>query len=171
MSASTIGELLQAQNFTIATAESCTSGLLCHLIGAVPGASAWLLGGWVTYTNELKVSQLGVEQNLIKEHGAVSAQVAAAMAQGAAKRSGADVALSITGIAGPTGGSEAKPVGTIFIGCKVQGYVEVREFRFSGERNAVQEHAALAALHMAQLQLKGEHVASLANQHGEVNAF
>lgn len=171
MSASTIGELLLEQNFTIATAESCTAGLLCHLIGKVPGASAWLRGGWVTYTNELKVSQLGVSPSLLKEYGAVSSEVAAAMAHGAAIASGAEVTLSITGIAGPTGGCDAKPVGTIFIGCHVQGSVEVREFRFSGERNAIQELAARAALTMVEIQLKGEHSLSMCSQYGEVKKF
>ncbi len=167
MKAQTLGTLLLKQNLTISTAESCTCGLLCSMIGEVSGASAWFHGGWVTYSNELKVSQLGVSPRLLKQYGAVSFEVAAAMVEGASKASGTDAGLSTTGIAGPTGGSEKKPVGTVFIGCKVNEDLQVRQFRFSGERNEIRIHAANTALQMLISKLVGEQVESMCCQHGD----
>ena len=160
MSASNVGALLLEKNYTLATAESCTGGLLSSFISEVAGASAWFRGGWVTYTNDLKVSQLGVPLKLLEQYGAVSSQVALAMASGASEISGAEVAVSITGIAGPTGG-DAKPVGTVFIACKVDQETQVREFRFKGERNEVRLRAANTALQMLRLQLLGEQVKTM----------
>ncbi|MBC8203850.1 MAG: CinA family protein [Planctomycetes bacterium] len=168
MSAQVIGTLLLEKNFTLTTAESCTAGLLSTLIVEVSGASDWFLGGWVTYSNAMKVSQLGVTQFALEEHGAVSAEVAAAMVRGASKASGSHVALSITGIAGPTGGSVEKPIGTVFIGCKVQEDVQVREFRFSGTRSEIQTLAAQTALEMLRLQLTAEQTDAMCCQLGEV---
>ncbi len=167
MSAQNIGRLLLEKKCTITTAESCTAGLLSSLIAEVPGASNWFLGGWVTYSNSLKVSQLGVTQAALDEHGAVSPEVAAAMVRGASKMSGSDVSLSTTGIAGPTGGTEDKPVGTVCIGCKVQKDLQVREFRFSGTRNEIQAYAAHTAIEILQLQLTGEHKGVLCCQYGK----
>jgi PncC family amidohydrolase len=168
MSAQNIGALLLEHNFTISTAESCTAGLLSSLIAEIPGASDWFLGGWVTYANAMKVSQLGVPLTMLQKCGAVSSEVAAAMARGASKASGSVVALSTTGIAGPTGGSENKPVGTVFIGCKVQADVQVREFRFVGTRKEIQNHAAQTAIELLELQLTGEKSNPLCCQHGDV---
>ena len=168
MIAQEIGTLLLEQNYTITTAESCTAGLLSSAIAEVPGASEWFLGGWVTYSNVLKMSELGVSKVLLDNYGAVSSDVATAMAQGASEASGSNVALSTTGIAGPTGGSDEKPVGTVFIGCKVQDVIQVREFRFLGLRNEVQQLATQAAIEMLRLQLICKHVDTLSWQHGEV---
>jgi nicotinamide-nucleotide amidase len=111
----TIVQLLTERGQTLATAESCTGGYLAHRITNVPGASAVLLAGYVTYSNEAKHAMLGVSADLISEHGAVSAEVAQAMAEGAREKAKSDFALATTGIAGPSGGTNEKPVGTVFI--------------------------------------------------------
>ncbi len=111
----TVVRLLREKSLTLATAESCTGGLIAHRLTNVPGASEVFTHGWVTYANEAKASQLGVPMEMIAAHGAVSEQVARAMAEGALRESGADHAVSVTGIAGPTGGTEEKPVGTAWI--------------------------------------------------------
>jgi nicotinamide-nucleotide amidase len=111
----TLVHLLAARNKTLALAESCTGGLLAHRLTNVPGASAVLKCGLVTYSNEAKRDFLGVSADALEEHGAVSEVVARLMAEGARQRCHSDYALSITGIAGPSGGSEAKPVGTVFM--------------------------------------------------------
>jgi nicotinamide-nucleotide amidase len=108
-------KLLTQRRQTLAVAESCTGGCLADRITNVPGASAVFLAGYVTYSNEAKQAMLGVDPDLISEHGAVSAEVARAMAEGAREKANADFALATTGIAGPSGGSEEKPVGTVFI--------------------------------------------------------
>jgi nicotinamide-nucleotide amidase len=112
---STVVRLLREKSLTLATAESCTGGLIAHRLTNVPGASEVFTHGWVTYANEAKASQLGVPMEMIAAHGAVSEEVARAMAEGALRESGADHAVSVTGIAGPTGGTEEKPVGTAWI--------------------------------------------------------
>lgn len=108
--------LLTEQGKKLALAESCTGGRIASLITDVPGASSVFTHGYVTYANEAKHDMLGVPEALLETHGAVSEEVAIAMAEGALKNSGADIAVSVTGIAGPSGGSEAKPVGTVWIG-------------------------------------------------------
>ena len=161
-----IGELLLAQRGMVATAESCTGGLLAECITQIPGASEWFAGGWVTYSNEMKISQLGVDAKIIETHGAVSWQVAKQMCKGAVEQSGATAALSTTGIAGPAGGSEKKPVGTVFIGCKVQNEIQIREFRFHGNRDEIRNNATHASLRMLSRQLSGEQVDSMCCQYG-----
>jgi len=168
MSAQAIGALLLEKNFTISTAESCTAGLLSNLIAEDSGASAWFLGGWVTYSNALKISQLRVAKDLLENEGAVSCEVAAAMCVGASKVSGSQCSLSTTGIAGPTGGSDEKPIGTVFIGCKVQDSVQVREFRFSGTREEIQNLAANSAVEMLRIQLSSKQIDSMCCQHGKI---
>ena len=111
----TVVRLLREKSLTLATAESCTGGLIAHRLTNVPGASEVFTHGWITYANEAKASQLGVPMEMIAAHGAVSEEVARAMAEGALRESGADHAVSVTGIAGPTGGTEEKPVGTAWI--------------------------------------------------------
>ncbi len=144
---------LAHRGLTIATAESCTGGLAGQLITSAPGSSAWYRGGWVTYSNDLKVACLDVPMAMIRAHGAVSEPVACAMAGGALRRAQSNLAVSITGVAGPDGGTEAKPVGTVWIGCgRTSGdAVETwaRHFRFGGDREAIRERAARTALQMA----------------------
>lgn len=146
-----------AAGCTLSVAESCTAGLIGEMIVSVSGASRFFEGGWIVYSNALKSSQLGVPEALIAAHGAVSEPVAAAMAIGAATRAGTDLALSVTGIAGPTGGSELKPVGTVFVGLcdRRRGSTEVRRFRFPGDRGDVRDRTAKSALTMLRLHLEG----------------
>jgi nicotinamide-nucleotide amidase len=109
-----VGRLLAVQRKTLATAESCTGGLIGHRLTQIAGSSAYFLGGVIAYSNESKVRDLGVSGALIEKHGAVSEEVARAMAEGVRARFGADFGLAVTGIAGPEGGSAAKPVGTVW---------------------------------------------------------
>jgi nicotinamide-nucleotide amidase len=127
-------------------AESCTGGLLGARITAVPGASEVFLGGVVAYANEVKVRHVGVSEASLERYGAVSEAVARELAAGVAERFGADTGLGITGVAGPGGGSEGKPVGTVWIGVFVDGEVEAYHTRFPGEREEVRERAAQSAL-------------------------
>ena len=133
---------------TIATAESCTGGLIAAALTAVPGASSVLECGFVTYSNESKTQMLGVPGELIAKNGAVSAEVAAAMAAGALARSRADIAVAVTGIAGPDGGSDAKPVGLVHLAGARRGGALLHEEKRFGDigRNEVRTEAAAAAL-------------------------
>lgn len=124
-----VGRTLIERGLTVATAESCTGGLVAELLTSVPGVSAVFLEGWTTYSNEAKAHSLGVPAELIRERGAVSGEVAAAMAAGAAASSGARLAVSTTGIAGPEGGTAEKPVGTVFVGLCVDGRASAEELR------------------------------------------
>jgi nicotinamide-nucleotide amidase len=155
--AAALGGLLAERGRTLTTAESCTGGCLSRLIVDVAGSSAYFLGGWVTYSNASKTTCLDVPPDLIEAHGAVSDDVARAMARGALERSGADEALSVTGIAGPDGGTDEKPVGTVFIGLARRsdaGVTDVaRHFRFPGDRSMVRDRSAKAALQMLRFAL------------------
>jgi PncC family amidohydrolase len=131
---------------TVALAESCTGGLVAATLTAVPGSSGYFLGGVVSYSNEAKSALLDVAAAALELHGAVSAQVAKAMALGARDRFGASLAASITGVAGPDGGSEAKPVGLTYVGLADAAGTEVRRFLFAGDRAGNREAAARAAL-------------------------
>ncbi|HPC93477.1 MAG TPA: competence/damage-inducible protein A [Sedimentisphaerales bacterium] len=144
--AEVVGRQLKCLGKTLALAESCTGGLLAKLITDVPGASRYFTRGWVTYSNDAKTDELGVPQELIEKHGAVSGQVAEAMARGARARAGADYAIGITGIAGPDGGTEQKPVGLVFISVDCEGQVQTRRYVFPWERGYVRLHAAQTAL-------------------------
>ena len=140
-------ERLIERGLTVATAESCTGGLLASRVTDVPGASAVFLRGWVTYANEAKVGELGVAAGLIEAHGAVSEEVARAMAAGACERAGTDFALATTGIAGPGGGTVEKPVGTVFIAlARRGGKVEVWRESFPTERSTFKVLVTQAAL-------------------------
>ena len=143
-----IGELLQLRGGSLVTAESCTGGLVAECCTNNPGASSWYLGGWVTYSNAMKISQLHVPEELLEEFGAVSTQVAKAMCSGARERSGAVAALSTTGIAGPSGGTEAKPIGTVFIGCSLLTEMQIKKCLFTGNREEVREKATNAAMQL-----------------------
>ena len=148
-----VGELA-ARGLTIATAESCTAGLVAARLGSVPGASAALLGGVVAYANEVKTAEVGVPAELIAAHGAVSPEVARALAEGVRARLGADVGVGVTGVAGPDGGTAAKPVGLVHIAVVgPDGLTEALERRFPGDREAVRTNSATAALHLVRLLL------------------
>jgi len=142
-----LGAALQARGWTAATAESCTGGLVAGAITDVAGSSAWFDRGFVTYSNAAKEAMLGVGAGLIDEHGAVSEPVARAMARGAIERSGADVAVAITGVAGPGGGTIAKPVGLVWFAFALRsGALDASSRRFDGDRAAVREAAVAFAL-------------------------
>ena len=130
----------------MATAESCTGGLIAGACTDLAGSSAWFERGFVTYSNEAKTAMLGVDAALIARHGAVSEPVARAMAEGALAHSRAQVSVAVTGIAGPTGGSAAKPVGTVWFGWCVQGQVTSELQRFDGDRAGVRAAAVRHAL-------------------------
>jgi PncC family amidohydrolase len=137
-----------ARGLTVATAESCTGGLVAHLITEIPGSSAYLRGGVVAYADGVKREQLGVPADLLLAHGAVSAQVAIAMADGARDRLGSDLGVGITGVAGPDGGSDAKPVGLAYVAVTGLGRPDVRRFLWTGDRAENKRASAGAALEM-----------------------
>jgi nicotinamide-nucleotide amidase len=139
--------LALAAGKTIATAESCTAGLVAAKIANVPGSSGMFRYGWITYANEAKTRELDVPADLLEKFGAVSAEVAAAMAQGALRESGADIAVSVTGIAGPGGGTEEKPVGLVWFGvARKGGEVKTQQEQLSQVRDTFREMAAQIAL-------------------------
>ena len=150
-----VDELID-RGWTIATAESCTAGLVAARLASVPGASATLQGGIVAYANEVKISEADVPAELIAAHGAVSPEVARALAEGVRTRLGTDVGVGITGIAGPDGGTPEKPVGLVHIAVVgPDGLAETLERRFPGDREAVRGNSATAALHLVRLLLVG----------------
>lgn len=139
-------ELLSKNNLTIATAESCTGGMLAGRIINVPGASEVVKEGFITYSNKAKRNLLGVKKSTLAKYGAVSEQTAKEMVKGVISVSKADVALSTTGIAGPDGGTEEKPVGLVYIGCNVCGRVKVKECHFRGTREMIRNRTTTEAL-------------------------
>ena len=142
-------EVIRAlQGKTLATAESCTGGMIGAELTAVPGSSAVYKGGIVSYCNEIKESLLGVPKTTLDEMGAVSAPVAEAMASGVRKALGADVAVSVTGLAGPVGDEFGNPVGTVFIGYCDKNTCLSRKFLFDGDREQVRNHAVVQALQL-----------------------
>jgi nicotinamide-nucleotide amidase len=143
-----IGRHLRERGWSLVLAESCTGGLLSRKITAIPGASDYLDRAFVTYSNRAKTELLGVSDELLREHGAVSEEVAAAMAEGALKKASAQVAVAITGIAGPDGGTPSKPVGTVYIACATESRTWVQKYSFGGTREQIQESASQAALVM-----------------------
>jgi nicotinamide-nucleotide amidase len=143
-----VGRRLGARGMTLAVAESCTGGLVGHRLTSVPGSSAFFERGVVVYSNRAKEELLGVPAEILRTHGAVSGPCAEAMVRGICERSGTACGLSITGIAGPDGGTPGKPVGTVFIGLAVAGAVEARQFRFAGGRAAVKWQSSQMALDM-----------------------
>ncbi len=142
------GACCATSSFTLAIAESCTGGLVGSMLTREPGASDFLLLDAVTYANTAKARVLGVDEDVLRAHGAVSSEVAAAMAEGARRTVSADVALSLTGIAGPTGGTDTKPVGTVFLAVTGARGTEVKHRVFSGERWQIQTIAAYAGLEL-----------------------
>jgi PncC family amidohydrolase len=142
------GVLLLQKGLTLATAESCTGGLLGHLLTNVPGSSDYYLGGVISYANQAKMKLLGVRQETLENHGAVSRETVLEMAHGVRQALSAHLGLSISGIAGPGGGTPEKPVGLVWIGLSAPALGEARRFHFSGDRLAIKEQSAHAALHL-----------------------
>jgi nicotinamide-nucleotide amidase len=143
-----IGRYLRERGWSLAVAESCTGGLLSRRISAVPGASDYLDRAFVTYSNRAKTELLGVSEELLRARGAVSEEVARAMAEGALRNAAVEVTVGITGVAGPTGGTPEKPVGTVFIACATPVHQKVERYAFGGTREQIQESAAQAALEL-----------------------
>lgn len=150
-----VGRLLRERGFEIATAESCTGGLLAKRLTDVPGSSAYFERGFITYSNESKLEQLGVNAEDLRAHGAVSAAIAEQMARGACRVAGAQVGVGITGIAGPDGGTKEKPVGTVFIAVVSPEGETIRPYRFHGSRTVVRERSVQLALDLVRRRLLG----------------
>jgi PncC family amidohydrolase len=146
--ATRLAQRCTALGLTVTTVESCTGGLVGHTITEVPGSSAYYVGGFVTYSDVLKFRSVGVPHDVLAAHGAVSAQVAMAMASGGRERTGADLAVSVTGIAGPDGGSAAKPVGLTYVAVADAVGVAVQRNVWSGDRSDNKRRSAIAALEL-----------------------
>ena len=148
--------LMDAKGMTLATAESCTGGLIAAALTAIAGSSSVVMAGFVTYANDAKHKMVGVRQASLAAHGAVSAEVAREMAEGARDRAGVSLALSCTGIAGPGGATPGKPVGLVFIGCAREGAATIVERHvFPGDRAAVRAATVAAAFDLAARSIKG----------------
>jgi nicotinamide-nucleotide amidase len=143
-----LGARCSAQGLRVATVESCTGGLVSHLITEVPGSSVYFVGGFVTYSDALKHEAVGVPVEVLAAHGAVSAQVAMAMATGGRERTRADLAVSVTGIAGPDGGSPSKPVGLTYVAVADGAGVAVRRYVWDGDRADNKRRSTGAALQL-----------------------
>ena len=144
--AKAIAKLLTTRKLTLATAESCTGGLISHTLTNIPGSSSFYKGGAVAYANDIKIRLVGVPAGLIQKHGAVSAQVARAMAEGIRTKARSDFSLAVTGIAGPSGGTRTKPVGLVFIAAASLRQTSIKRFLFKGTRQQIKAQAAAAAL-------------------------
>lgn len=140
---------LVERNMTLATAESCTGGGFSHLLTGIPGSSAFFIGGIIAYHNNVKTQLLDVPESALIRHGAVSSQTAASMAEGGRSRFNTDFGVSITGIAGPSGGSPEKPVGLVYVALATTKRTHVQQHLFSGDRHRVREQAITAALRLA----------------------
>jgi len=148
-----LAHLLISTGKTLATAESCTGGLISNTLTNIPGSSAWFAGGVIAYTNEAKTAFLSVPASLIKDHGAVSALVAKAMAQGARRRFKTDFAIATTGIAGPTGGTPSKPVGLVFIAIASAKKTVIKKFLFKGTRLSIKTQTLQKAFKLLNLKI------------------
>ncbi len=146
--AARLGERCRALGLHVATVESCTGGLVGHLITEIPGSSAYYSGGFVTYSDDLKQSAVGVPHDVLAAHGAVSAQAAMAMAIGGRERTGADLAVAVTGVAGPDGGSPSKPVGLTYVAVADAAGIAVKRHLWSGDRSENKRLSAAAALEL-----------------------
>jgi len=149
-----VGRRLSKLGKTIAVAESCTGGLLAAMLTEIPGASNYFKYGWITYSNDAKISELGIGADLIKMYGAVSSEAAEAMAKGARTRAKTDVSIAITGIAGPSGGTEQKPVGLVYISVDSSFYSKTRMFKFGSDRASIRFRSANTALNIVRLALQ-----------------
>jgi len=144
-----LGAALKAKSLKLATAESCTGGWVAMALTAIPGSSEWFERGYVTYSNDAKREDLGVAEQTLRRHGAVSEQVAREMAAGALKRARAQVALAVTGVAGPTGGTADKPVGLVCFAWAHGSKITSETRRFDGDRESVRRQSVLHALERA----------------------
>ena len=145
-----LGPLLLKSKLTLATAESCTGGLIGHRLTEVPGSSEYFLGGIIAYSNEIKERVLGVQPETLERHGAVSAETASEMARGARRVLGTDLAVSVTGIAGPSGGTAGKPIGLTYIAVAAADYERVERFVWDRDRSGNKQASSEAALQMLQ---------------------
>jgi nicotinamide-nucleotide amidase len=150
-----VGRRLRERRLMVSVAESCTGGLLGHRLTSVPGSSAYFERGVIVYSNRAKQELLGVSEDVLRAHGAVSGPCAEAMVTGLCERTGSECGISVTGVAGPDGGSVAKPVGTVFIGLAIAGEVSSRRYRFDGDRAAVKWQSAEMALDLLRRGLGG----------------
>jgi nicotinamide-nucleotide amidase len=142
-----LGQSLKAKGYKIATAESCTGGWIAQAITEVPGSSAWFDRGFVTYSNSAKVQMLGVNPETLENFGAVSAETAKEMVAGALANSAADLAVAVTGIAGPDGGSAEKPVGTVYVAWQDKtGFSKVERLQLSGNRHQIRKQTVIRAI-------------------------
>ena len=148
-----VAKLLIGRNLTISTAESCSGGLLAHRLTNISGSSQYMLGGVISYSNDVKVSKVGVKQDTVIEYGAVSEETAGEMARGIKEKFQTDIGIGITGIAGPTGGTDEKPVGLVYIGLAIKDKLIVKRFQFLKDRKANKLLSTQTALNMLRLQL------------------
>jgi PncC family amidohydrolase len=155
----TVGRLLLQHNLTLATAESCTGGLIGHRLTNVPGSSAYFLGGIIAYANEIKERGLGVQQQTLETHGAVSAETALEMARGARRVLGVDLAVSVTGIAGPGGGTPDKPIGLVYIALTAPDFERVERYVWDQDREGNKRESAEAALRLVRDYLQSRKLA------------
>lgn len=151
-----LGDILRHQGWTISCAESCTGGGIAYALTSVAGSSQWFNQSWVTYSNEAKQQRLGVTEATLAQFGAVSEQTVAQMVTGVVKNSGADIAVSVSGIAGPGGGTATKPVGTVWFGFMVKGALITQCCRFDGDRLSVREQAINYAINFLYQRLVAE---------------
>jgi PncC family amidohydrolase len=149
-------EILKQKKLTISTAESCTGGLISKLITDVPGASEVFIGGVVSYSNEMKMRWLGVKQETLEEYGAVSENTVREMLNGIMRETGSNIAVAVSGIAGPTGGTPEKPVGTVFIGVAFGDQTRVKKYLFEGSREDVRMKGAKKIVEMIQILFKND---------------
>ncbi len=149
-----VGQLLTEKGKAIALAESCTGGLISKMLTDIPGSSRFFTHGWVTYSNQAKISQLGVSEKTLLDHGAVSPQVAGEMALGAAKTAKSDYSIAVTGIAGPTGSTEQKPVGLVYISVNDGTDLDVHKYNFSRSREFIRLQTAQTALNLLRLKIQ-----------------
>ncbi len=152
----TLADLLTVKSLSISVAESCTGGLIGHLITSTPGSSAYFMGGIISYSNQAKSDILGVSADTLKLYGAVSGETAREMAKGVKKRFKSDIGLSVTGIAGPDGGSIEKPVGTVFMGFVFDKEPFSIKYLFSGTRSEIKQQTAETALENIRRHFNGD---------------
>lgn len=141
-----LGECLRVENHFMATAESCTGGLLASTLTDTPGSSEWFAGSVIAYSNQVKNNLLEVPADILEKHGAVSEPVVLAMAQGVLKAIGADISVAISGVAGPSGGTPEKPIGTVWMAWAWPGGTRAKLYSFNGERAQIKEQAVMAAI-------------------------
>ena len=148
-----LGAQMRLRQVTVSVAESCTGGMLAERITSVPGSSGYFRGGFLVYSDDVKTALLGVDPEMLKKHTAVSEPVAIALASAAKQRAGSNFAISVTGVAGPDGGTDANPVGTVYIGIADEAHTTARRFQFFGDRARVRALACTIAMDMLRRRL------------------